>query len=502
VSKKTLQFLPCSGSGAGRRLVNHARVTDVILTGGTETALGMLRENPEMSLLAETGGKNATIVTALSDRDLAIKHVVHSAFSHSGQKCSATSLLLLEAEVYDDPRFRHALCDAVQSVPVGPAWDLKTGIGPLIRPPSGDLERALKVLEPGEAWAVRPRPVGDNPNLWSPGVKYGVRPGSYSHMTEFFGPVLGVMRFETLSEAVAMVNQTGYGLTSGLESLDQREWDYWKQRVRAGNLYANRVTTGAVVLRQPFGGMGKSAFGPGIKTGGPNYVAQLMDFSEPRAPRADGTPEHAEMAAFCRQLLLRAAELGAGSQAEAQRIVDAALSYERDMREEFGREHDHFRLVGQDNYRRYLPVPEMRIRVHRDDTAFELFARVCAARTAGSRISVSIPPNHKSPALTLLEALVEPWGGAVQFVEETDQQLAEVIRARQTDRIRYAAPGRVPPAVLRAAAATGLCIVSRPVLASGRVELLWYVREQSISIDYHRYGNLGARAEEPRADVL
>ena len=75
--------------------------------------------------------------------------MVHSAFSHAGQKCSATSLLLLEAEVYDDPKFKQCLCDAVHSQAVGPAWELKTKIGPLIRPPGGDLENALKVLEPG-----------------------------------------------------------------------------------------------------------------------------------------------------------------------------------------------------------------------------------------------------------------------------------------------------------------------------------------------------------------
>ena len=85
----------------------------MILTGGTETALSMLRNSPTMHLCAETGGKNATIVTGMADRDQAIKHVVHSAFSHSGQKCSATSLLLLEAEVYDDAKF--AACCATRS---------------------------------------------------------------------------------------------------------------------------------------------------------------------------------------------------------------------------------------------------------------------------------------------------------------------------------------------------------------------------------------------------
>ncbi|MEI9892825.1 MAG: bifunctional proline dehydrogenase/L-glutamate gamma-semialdehyde dehydrogenase [Chthoniobacter sp.] len=287
VPREVLQFLPCPGSGAGQQLVTHPGVDAVILTGGTDTALRLLRARPELRLFAETGGKNATIVTALADREQAIKHVLHSAFSHSGQKCSATSLLLLEAEVYDDPAFKRMLVDAVSSLRVGSAWELPTKIGPLIRPPSGDLAKALTTLEPGESWAVEPRQIGDNPHLWSPGVKWDVPPGGVTHLTEFFGPLLGVMRFTKLSEAIALVNATGYGLTSGLESLDEREQTEWREGIRAGNLYVNRATTGAIVLRQPFGGMGKSCFGPGMKAGGPNYVAQFLSFTERPAASHD-----------------------------------------------------------------------------------------------------------------------------------------------------------------------------------------------------------------------
>lgn len=346
VSKRALQFVPCAGGREGRKLVNHPQVNAVILTGGTETALTMLGDNPRLHLFAETGGKDATIVTAVSDRDQAIKHILHSAFSHAGQKCSATSLLLLQAEVYDDPAFRRSLCEAVESLTVGSAWELDTKMGPLIRPPAGDLETALKVLEPGEEWAVMPQPIEGNPCQWSPGVKYGVRPGSYTHLTEFFGPVLGVMRFEKLSEAVALVNQTGFGLTSGLESLDEREWDYWKEHIHAGNLYINRVTTGAIVLRQPFGGMGKSGFGPGMKAGGPNYVAQLMEFTDVPAAVAAGSPTEPTLKVVCDGLRQAA-------HPEADRIVAALASYARNRQEEFGVEHDHFKLVGQDNVRRY-----------------------------------------------------------------------------------------------------------------------------------------------------
>ncbi|HYO23496.1 MAG TPA: bifunctional proline dehydrogenase/L-glutamate gamma-semialdehyde dehydrogenase, partial [Lacipirellulaceae bacterium] len=250
--RTALQFVPCSGASEGQQLVSHDGVDAVVLTGGTETALAMLARKPTLHLLAETGGKNATIVTALADRDLAIKNVLHSAFSHSGQKCSATSLLILEDEVYHDRRFRDTLCDAVESLRVGSAWDLATKMGPLIHPPAGPMERALKELEPGESWAVMPRlHIDGNPCLVSPGVKWGVTAGTFTHSTELFGPVLGVMRASDLGEAIDLVHATGYGLTSGLESLDDREQHQWQQALRAGNLYINRSTTGAVVQRQP-----------------------------------------------------------------------------------------------------------------------------------------------------------------------------------------------------------------------------------------------------------
>jgi RHH-type proline utilization regulon transcriptional repressor/proline dehydrogenase/delta 1-pyrroline-5-carboxylate dehydrogenase len=495
VSKRALQFVPCSGGKEGRRLVNHPKVNAVILTGGTETALTMLGDNPRLHLYAETGGKDATIVTAISDRDQAIKHILHSAFSHAGQKCSATSLVLLQGEVYDNPAFRRALCEAVQSLKVGSAWDLDTKMGPLIRPPSGDLETALKVLEPGEEWALMPQPVAGNSCLWTPGIKYGVRPGSYTHMTEFFGPVLAVMRFEKLSEAVSLVNQTGFGLTSGLESLDEREWAYWKDHIRAGNLYINRVTTGAIVLRQPFGGMGKSGFGPGMKAGGPNYVAQFMDFT-------DAGPANATVSPALPTLRALSERLRSGSQPEAQRIIAAILSYDKSQREEFAVEHDHFNLVGQDNVRRYLSVGSVRVRVHQNDSAFDIFARGCAAHAAGCRVVISAPPGLNSAHVKLLEQLTESWAGAIEFIEETDAQLAACIRERQTDRVRYAAPDRVSLEALQAGNLAGGRVLSTPVSAEGRLELLWYLHEQSISTDYHRYGNLGLRANEQRAEVL
>ncbi|MEN1678088.1 MAG: proline dehydrogenase family protein [Planctomycetota bacterium] len=496
VPREALQLAPCPGGGAGQRLVTHPGVGAVVLTGGTETAQRMLTAKPTMRLFAETGGKNATIVTAMADRDLAIKNVLHSAFGHGGQKCSATSLLILEEEVYEDPSFRESLADAVESLRVGSAWSLPTKIGPLVRPPAGDLERALKELEPGESWLVAPRlRVDENPCLVAPGVKWGVSRGSYTHDTEFFGPVLGVMSARTLGEAVQVVNSTGYGLTSGLESLDDREHEQWRETVRAGNLYINRPTTGAIVLRQPFGGMGKSSVGPGCKAGGPNYVLQLAetDASQPVSDGFDLSP-----LAALKPTRPTSEEASNGEGPLERLIADYAMAFA----EEFAPEHDHFRLIGEDNQRRYLPLGSVHVRVTPSDTPWDIAARVIAARVVDCRAVVTRPPEVPSDLeafLGRLEDATYPWAGAIEFVQQTDDELASGISDGVVERCRYATPEAVPEPVRLAAAESLAFVADQPVTGAGRVDLLWLHEEQSVSHVYHRYGNLGMRSGEERS---
>jgi RHH-type proline utilization regulon transcriptional repressor/proline dehydrogenase/delta 1-pyrroline-5-carboxylate dehydrogenase len=308
------------------------------------------------------------------------------------------------------------------------------------------------------------------------------------------------MKAKNLQEAIQFTNQTGYGLTSGLESLDDREQALWKDSIRAGNLYINRGTTGAIVLRQPFGGMGKSAFGPGIKAGGPNYVAQLMQFEDTSLPSQAGLEEDQAL----NQLRLDLQQLAESSRefpAEEIRKAAAAIgSYLVARTEEFGRQHDHFRLIGQDNYRRYRPVREIRIRTHPADSCFDIIARICAAKVAGCRITVSSPIAATPKIVEVLDRLTESWAGSIEFIEESDDAMADVIRLHHTDRIRYGDPDRVPASIREAVIGNYIHIADAPVLMQGRIELMSYVCEQSICDDYHRYGNLGARTEEERAE--
>lgn len=277
VSKKRLQFLLCEDEPYGSRLVSDKRIKTVVLTGSSQTARHLQNIQNGFKLLGETGGKNGIIVSNMSDHDLAIKETIHSAFGYSGQKCSAASLLVLHEELYNDPHFKEQLRDAAASLKVGSAWNRTSKATPLIAEPSPHLLRALTTLEEGEEWLLKPEVDPKNPRLWSPGIKWGVSRGSFTHMTEFFGPVLAVLKYRSLDEAIDIVNETPYGLTSGLFSLDDREIEKWLNKIIAGNLYINRSTTGAVVERQPFGGTKDSSFGTGFKAGGPNYLFPFLE---------------------------------------------------------------------------------------------------------------------------------------------------------------------------------------------------------------------------------
>ena len=114
VPRDVLQFVACPDNEVGTRLITHDDVATVVLTGAYATAQMFLDWKPSLRLLAETSGKNAIVVTESADMDAAIRDIVRSAFGHAGQKCSAASLAILTAPVYDDPTFLPRLAAAVR----------------------------------------------------------------------------------------------------------------------------------------------------------------------------------------------------------------------------------------------------------------------------------------------------------------------------------------------------------------------------------------------------
>jgi RHH-type proline utilization regulon transcriptional repressor/proline dehydrogenase/delta 1-pyrroline-5-carboxylate dehydrogenase len=278
VPKDVLQFLPMRDDENGKHLITHPDIDGIILTGSFDTASLFASWRPEINLMAETSGKNAILITSCADIDAAVKDLVQSAFGHAGQKCSAASIAIVDTHIYNDPAFVRQLQDAVESLSVGAGWNFSTTVGPIIRPAESALKRALTQLDTGESWLVEPKQLDNSGLMWRPGVKLGVKAGSWSHRNEWFGPVLAVIEAPDFDTAINWQNETEFGLTAGIQSLDEKECEEWINRIEAGNLYVNRGITGAIVNRQPFGGWKKSAVGPNAKAGGLNYVNTLRNW--------------------------------------------------------------------------------------------------------------------------------------------------------------------------------------------------------------------------------
>ncbi|MCB1084732.1 MAG: bifunctional proline dehydrogenase/L-glutamate gamma-semialdehyde dehydrogenase, partial [Chlamydiia bacterium] len=490
ISKKVLQFINCDDDPVGTKLIQDERLDAVILTGATSTGKLFMRLRPGIDLSAETGGKNSLIVTALSDRDLAIKELIQSAFGHNGQKCSAASLAILEKEVYDDPHFLSHLRDAAASLKVGSPWNLENKMTPLINPPNKTLHRGLTTLEEGESWLLEPKPDPHNPHLWTPGIKLGVRRGNFTQKNELFGPVLGLIRAENLDQAIHIANSTPYGLTSGLHSLDKREIKKWQQLIIAGNCYINRSITGAIVRRQAFGGTKNSCFGRGSKAGGPNYLTQFMHAKQTGIPKEKFPLSDwvNNLTRYLEKFDLSAEDLG---------IWYASVSSYAYHWQQFKRDKDPSKVVGEDNFFRYLPHKKMVFRISPNDSPLDFLRVFAAALTTGTRLEISW---EKSDEVKTQQANWESLLPIFNIVEETEETFINRLEHSNIRRIRML---KKPSAALtKAAAELATYIDYAPVLANGRIELLHYLREMSLTISYHRYGNLGLREGELRRPVL
>jgi len=433
ITEDAVQVVLTDEGDTGRHLITHPGIDRLLLTGALETARLFAGWRPELDVYAETSGKNALVITPSADVDLAVADLVRSAFGHAGQKCSAASLAILVGSAGRSDRLRRQLADAVTSLRVGPADDLGTTMGPLIEPAQGKLLRALTTLDEGESWLVQPRRLDAEGRLWSPGVKL-THPGSWFHRTECFGPVLGVIRVDTLEQAIAVQNDVALGLTGGLHSLDPDEIAQWLDRVEVGNAYVNRHITGAVVQRQPFGGWKASVVGPGAKAGGPHYVAQLGRWQD-----------DPEIAALDDDAWL------------AWAVADDARCWAG----EYGIDHDPTALAAEENTLRYRPVPELTVYVAADGRERDLRRVLAAARIAGV-------PVH---------------------VERGDDLARRIADGSVHGRVRVI--GSAPE--LRAAAADRVgevTVLDGPVLAAGERELLTVLREQAVSRTRHRFGHI------------
>jgi aldehyde dehydrogenase (NAD+) len=268
---EALQLVHGEGSVVGRAIVEHPDVSVISFTGSTETGavIGATCGKLHKRLSLEMGGKNAMIVMDDADLDLALNGVLWGAFGTTGQRCTATSRLILHEQIHD--QFLRSVCDRAERLRLGPGLDPKTEVGPLIH------EEARKKVEyyvgvgreQGATVAIGGAAPGDKALaagwFYRPTVLAGVKPGMRVEQEEIFGPVLSVIRVPDLGAAIRVNNDVSYGLSSSIYTRDVNAAFRAMEDLDTGITYINAPTIGAEA-HLPFGGMKQT--GNGHREGG------------------------------------------------------------------------------------------------------------------------------------------------------------------------------------------------------------------------------------------
>ena len=297
----------------GQRLVDHPAVRKIVFTGSTEVGqqimAGCARQVKRLTL--ELGGKSANIVFADSDLERAAATAPYAVFDNAGQDCCARSRILVQRSVLD--RFMALFEPAVQGVAVGDPAAEKTEMGPLIS--AAHRARVAGYVPAGAPVAFRGH-APDGPGFWyPPTVLAPVRPDDPAYTEEVFGPVVTVTPFEDEADAMAMANDTPYGLSGSIWTCDVGRAIRVARAVETGNLSVNSHSS--VRYWTPFGGFKQSGLGRELGPDAPGRVHRdqerlHLDASEPEGRRAWTESAKAPMA-------------GSGYAPEAER-ADAALA--------------------------------------------------------------------------------------------------------------------------------------------------------------------------------
>jgi RHH-type proline utilization regulon transcriptional repressor/proline dehydrogenase/delta 1-pyrroline-5-carboxylate dehydrogenase len=276
-----LSFLPGLGEEVGTHLVVHPLISLVAFTGSKQVGLQIVAsaartvdgQGEIRRVIAELGGKNAIIVDSDADLDEAVPVAIRSVFGFCGQRCSAASRIVTVGAVHD--LFLERFVEAARSLAIGPPAVQGSELGPLIDEDS--VKRVRGWQDQAERYGrvvLRRDDLPERGYFVGPTIVDAAAPHSPLVTEEIFGPVAAVMPARDFDHAIELANQTDFALTAGIMSRSPSRIERASAELRGGNIYVNRVITGAVVGRQPFGGHGMS--GVGSKAGGPDYLLQFM----------------------------------------------------------------------------------------------------------------------------------------------------------------------------------------------------------------------------------
>ena len=271
-----VNFCPGSGATFGHGIVEHPKTRFIAFTGSRDVGLDIhlraAKAQPGQvwikRTILEMGGKDSIIVDADANLDAAVEGVAVSAFGFQGQKCSACSRAIVDNSVY--PAFLEKLRDRVARMRVGDPAD-NVYLGPVIN--QSALESILRYIEIGKQEGhllIGGQRYPSDGYFLEPTVIADVAPSARIAQEEIFGPVLAVIKAHGFDDALAIANNTEYGLTGAVFTSSPEKIERAQRDFHVGNLYINRKCTGAMVGAHPFGGFNMS--GTDSKAGGADYL--------------------------------------------------------------------------------------------------------------------------------------------------------------------------------------------------------------------------------------
>lgn len=276
-----LNFLVASGAEAGDYLVGHPKTRFISFTGSMQVGLHVNELAAKTApgqiwikrVVAEMGGKDAIIVDSECNVDEAVAGVVAAAFGFQGQKCSACSRAIVDAKVYDE--FVAKLKVEVDKIAIGDAKD-NVRMGPVV---SARAEKTIMDYiaigsKEGKCITGGKKVAGLKGYYIEPTVIVNVKPTARIMQEEIFGPVLAVSKAKNFDDALAIANNTIYGLTGAVYTRNKKKLAKAREEFHCGNLYLNRKCTGAMVGGHPFGGFNMS--GTDSKAGGHDYLLLFL----------------------------------------------------------------------------------------------------------------------------------------------------------------------------------------------------------------------------------
>ncbi|MBR56575.1 MAG: hypothetical protein CMH54_00805 [Myxococcales bacterium] len=440
VPQDVLQHALGPGREVGARILASERVAGCVFTGSKEVGVGIYeslsrRIPPSGSgacrVIVEMGGKNAIIVTASADLDEAMSGCLYSAFGHAGQKCSAASRILVDERIYD--RFTARFIRAVMDLKIGPALEPGVDVNPVISEFEADRlkevarqseEECLRVggrvlLNRSQEGQDRPGNIV-GPSVFELPIEAVSDPESFGQR-EIFGPVVHLIPYRGLEQAVEVFNGTPFALTGGVFSQSQDDIDQLSSELNCGNIYVNRSITGARVSIEPFGGYWHSGTGP--KAGGRSYVSTLrpqrassavenrIAWNPPESKpwiHLPGPRPDIHSASTASSVATTIRSVGEGVFAQPQLLLDYAQWVTWDLRHHLAGSTPNRRVPGQDSYdRTSLSRGSVLVLAAEAKLPTQTAVHALSALTTGNRVTVLAMTDDSARAWRSLKSVLD-----------------------------------------------------------------------------------------------